>query len=123
MLSSVSPVITGADGTFSYAVAPKILTTYRAKWKTASSLLITTAVAPAISFGRNNGFVTRVYAGRSMIIDPVGVPVAQLADAEGVALAEVTAERVHQVRARMPCLDHRRFRVEPGRPEAVPGAG
>ena len=62
----LATVITGADGTFSYVVAPKILTTYRAKWKTASSLLITTAVAPAISFGRNNGFVTRVYAGHSM---------------------------------------------------------
>lgn len=53
------------------------------------------------------------YAGRSMIVDPVGVPVAQLADAEGVAVAEVNADRVRQVRARMPSLQHRRFRVEP----------
>jgi hypothetical protein len=28
--------------------------------------VISTAVAPAISFGRLNGFVTRVFAGRSM---------------------------------------------------------
>ena len=62
----LATVITGTDGTFSYAVSPKILTTYRAKWKTASSLVISTAVAPAISFGRLNGFVARVYAGRSM---------------------------------------------------------
>lgn len=62
----LATVITGTDGTFSYNVAPKILTTYRAKWKTASSLVIATAVRPAISFGRLNGFVTRVYAGRSM---------------------------------------------------------
>ena len=62
----LATVITGADGTFSYAVAPKILTNYRARWKTASSLVISTAVAPAISFGRLNGFVTRVFAGRSM---------------------------------------------------------
>ena len=62
----LATVITGADGTFSYAVAPKILTNYRAKWKNASSLVISTAVAPAISFGRNNGFLARVYAGRSM---------------------------------------------------------
>ena len=62
----LATVITGADGTFSYVVAPKILTTYRAKWKTASSLLISTAVAPSISFGRLNGFIARVYAGRSM---------------------------------------------------------
>jgi plastocyanin len=62
----LATLITGADGTFSYAVAPKILTNYRARWKTASSLVISTAVAPAISFGRLNGFVTRVFAGRSM---------------------------------------------------------
>ena len=62
----LATVITGADGAFSYAVAPKILTNYRARWKTASSLVISTAVAPAISFGRLNGFVTRVFAGRSM---------------------------------------------------------
>ena len=62
----LATVITGTDGTFSYAVAPKILTNYRAKWKTASSLVISTAVAPSISFGRNNGFLARVYAGRSM---------------------------------------------------------
>ena len=42
----LATVITGTDGTFSYAVAPKILTNYRAKWKTASSLVISTAVAP-----------------------------------------------------------------------------
>ena len=35
-------------------------------WKTASSLPVQTAVAPSISFGRLNGFVTRVFAGRSM---------------------------------------------------------
>ena len=62
----LATVITGADGTFSYAVAPKILTTYRARWKTAASIVITTAVAPSISFGRLNGFLARVYAGRSM---------------------------------------------------------
>jgi hypothetical protein len=35
-------------------------------WKGVSSLPVATAVAPAISFGRLNGFVTRVFAGRSM---------------------------------------------------------
>ena len=62
----LATVITGVDGTFAYNVSPKILTTYRAKWKTASSLVVSTAVAPSISFGRLNGFVTRVFAGRSM---------------------------------------------------------
>jgi plastocyanin len=62
----LATVITGTNGVFAYNVAPKILTTYRAVWKGASSLPVATAVAPAISFGRLNGFVTRVYAGRSM---------------------------------------------------------
>lgn len=62
----LATLITGADGVFSYNVTPKILTTYRATWKTASSLPVQTAIAPSISFGRMNGFVTRVYAGRSM---------------------------------------------------------
>ena len=62
----LATVLTGADGTYTFNVTPKILTTYRAVWKTASSLPVQTAVAPTISFGRLNGFVTRVYAGRSM---------------------------------------------------------
>ncbi len=62
----LATVITGTDGIFTYNVAPKVLTNYRAKWKTASSIVVATAVRPAISFGRNNGFVARVYAGRSM---------------------------------------------------------
>jgi plastocyanin len=62
----LATLITGADGSFSFNVTPKILTTYRATWKTASSLPVQTAVAPSISFGRLNGWVARVYAGRSM---------------------------------------------------------
>ena len=62
----LATVITGTDGLFSLNVTPKILTTYRATWKGASSLPVQTAISPAISFGRLNGFVTRVYAGRSM---------------------------------------------------------
>lgn len=62
----LATVITGADGTFAFNTTPQILTTYQARWKTAASLPVATAVAPSISFGRLNGFVTRVYAGRSM---------------------------------------------------------
>ncbi|MEP6464539.1 MAG: carbon-nitrogen hydrolase family protein [Frankiaceae bacterium] len=54
------------------------------------------------------------YAGRSMIVDPVGVPLAQLADQVSIAVANVTAERVAEVQERMPSLRHRRYRVEPG---------
>jgi plastocyanin len=62
----LATVLTAADGSFTFNVTPKVVTTYRAIWKTASSLPVQTAVAPTISFGRLNGFVTHVYAGRSM---------------------------------------------------------
>jgi len=62
----LATVITGEGGVFGFNVAPKILTTYRAAWKGVSSLPVATAVAPSISFGRLNGFVTRVFAGRTM---------------------------------------------------------
>jgi plastocyanin len=62
----LATVVTGANGSFGLVVAPKILTTYQALWKTTRSLVVTTAVAPNISFGRLNGFLTRVWAGRSM---------------------------------------------------------
>jgi predicted amidohydrolase len=51
------------------------------------------------------------YAGRSLVVDPAGVPLVQLLDHEGVAVADVSADRVAQVRARMPSLTHRRFSV------------
>jgi predicted amidohydrolase len=54
------------------------------------------------------------YAGRSAVVDPLGVPVVQLGEEEGVAVADASATRVRQVRTRLPCLEHRRFRVVPG---------
>ena len=62
----LATVLTATDGTFTYVARPKIRTVYQAIWKTATSIAITSEVAPVISFGRLNGFVTRVYAGRSM---------------------------------------------------------
>jgi len=63
----------GSDGTFSFVAKPQILTVYRAIWKTAHSIDITTAVAPVITFGRAGAFVTRVWAGRSMAAKAVQV--------------------------------------------------
>lgn len=53
------------------------------------------------------------YAGRSVVVDPAGVPLVQLLDEEGVAVADVSGGRVGEVRARMPSLTHRRFSVQP----------
>jgi len=55
------------------------------------------------------------YAGRSVVVDPAGVPLVQLLDHEGTAVADISGERVAEVRAHMPSLTHRRFSVGPAR--------
>jgi nitrilase len=44
-----------------------------------------------------------------MIVDPWGEVLAELAEGEGVVLAEVDAARLADVRARLPALAHRRL--------------
>jgi predicted amidohydrolase len=46
--------------------------------------------------------------GRSMIVDPWGVMLAQAPDAEAAILAELDFARQDEVRARLPALSHRR---------------
>jgi predicted amidohydrolase len=48
------------------------------------------------------------YTGRSVIVDPLGATLAGLGDEEGVAVAEVSRERLAAVRARLPILAQRR---------------
>lgn len=48
------------------------------------------------------------YTGRSVIVDPLGGTLAGLGDAEGVAVAEVSRERLKAARARLPVLAQRR---------------
>ena len=50
--------------------------------------------------------------GHSMIVDPLALPVAELADErEAVATAEVTRERIDEVREFLPSLANRRTDV------------
>jgi predicted amidohydrolase len=46
--------------------------------------------------------------GRSMIVDPWGIVLAQAADGEGHIVADLDLERQQQIRARLPALAHRR---------------
>jgi predicted amidohydrolase len=48
------------------------------------------------------------YTGRSVIVDPLGVTLAGLGDAEGIATAEVSRERLQAARDRLPVLAQRR---------------
>jgi predicted amidohydrolase len=43
----------------------------------------------------------------------MGVPLAEVATAEGVAVAELLPSRVAEVRQAVPSLQHRRFAVVP----------
>jgi predicted amidohydrolase len=53
------------------------------------------------------------YCGLSQIIDPQGVPVASVGEADGHASAEISATRLAEVRKRNPSLQNRRYSVAP----------
>lgn len=46
--------------------------------------------------------------GRSMIVDPWGLVLAQAPDIPGVTLAEIDLEAIERARAQIPCLENRR---------------
>ncbi|MGC0239446.1 carbon-nitrogen hydrolase family protein [Arthrobacter sp. SD76] len=50
--------------------------------------------------------------GSSLIVDPMGIVLAQLAETPETRTAEITLRRVEQVRTRNPSIANRRFRVE-----------
>lgn len=52
---------------------------------------------------------SRVSYGHSLIVDPWGTVVADCSDGVGVIVANITVERVEQVRTRVPCLLNRRL--------------
>jgi predicted amidohydrolase len=51
----------------------------------------------------------KTYCGGSMVVDPMGVVVANVGEATGVGSAEVRAERIAEVRRRNPSLANRRL--------------
>ena len=61
-------------------------------------------VAPA-QFGQHAPG-RRTY-GRSLIIDPWGLTLAQAPDGEGVIYARLDFERLARLRRELPCLEHR----------------
>lgn len=64
-------------------------------------------LAPAQAGRHENG---RSTWGHSLAVDPWGEPLGQLgAEGEGVLLADLSAERIAEVRRQLPALDHRRL--------------
>ncbi|MFP3581481.1 carbon-nitrogen hydrolase family protein [Arthrobacter sp. SIMBA_036] len=54
--------------------------------------------------------------GYSLIVDPFGVVIANAGEKPGVVFAELNPERITEVRARVPSIRHRRFKVIPRDP-------
>jgi len=53
------------------------------------------------------------YCGRSLVLDPMGVALAGLGEADGFAIAEISEQRVRAVREALPVLTQRRYEVRP----------
>jgi predicted amidohydrolase len=53
------------------------------------------------------------YTGESVVIEPFGEVLAELGDTDATTVAEISADRVVECRAKMPSLDHRRWTVAP----------
>ncbi|HZL48961.1 MAG TPA: carbon-nitrogen hydrolase family protein [Solirubrobacteraceae bacterium] len=85
------------------------LPTTRDHWETllrARAIENQTFVIAANQIGRHPG--GQRSGGRSMIVDPWGVVLAQAADREGYAIAELDLEYQRELRARLPSLANRR---------------
>jgi predicted amidohydrolase len=54
-----------------------------------------------------------VSCGQSVVVDPMGTVIASAGELPGIAVAEVTPERIAAVRQRNPSLANRRFAVAP----------
>jgi predicted amidohydrolase len=55
--------------------------------------------------------VGNIYCGRSMVVDPYGIVLADMGQREGVEIVEIDRSRVDQVRKKLPLLKHRRTDV------------
>ena len=64
-LIELANVLTAADGSYSFIVAPQIATSYQAAWKGAYATPTSVQVQPKLTLGRNNGWIIHAAAGRS----------------------------------------------------------
>jgi apolipoprotein N-acyltransferase len=52
--------------------------------------------------------VGNIFAGRSMVIDPMGIILASTGEEESIFVADIDMDRIKRVRDKLPCLNHRR---------------
>lgn len=70
--------------------------------------LVTTRAIENTCYVVAPGRVGNEFTGRSLIVDPMGIPLAEGTEAEAILYAEVDVERVNDVRGRVPSLAQRR---------------
>jgi len=58
-----------------------------------------------------SGIAPPICTGGSLIVDPMGIVLAELGEQPGLAIADLSRARVEAVRQRNPSLEHRRFAV------------
>lgn len=61
--------------------------------------------------------------GQSIIVDPLGVPIAQAGEEPALITATISAERLASAREQLPVLTNRRFDVHPAPLTSVPTTG
>jgi predicted amidohydrolase len=66
------------------------------------------------------GLTGRPYTGSSMLVDPMGVPIARAGEGEGLVMGEVDPERLRAARRTNPSLEHARPDVYAGWTVAAP---
>jgi plastocyanin len=92
-------LLTAADGTFSFIVAPQIATSYQASWKGAYATPTSIQVQPKLTLGRNNGWIIHAaagvsFAGRSVQLQRLNTITGQWVTLRKVMLNSKSSARV-----------------------------
>jgi deaminated glutathione amidase len=75
------------------------------------SVLVRARAIENVAFVVAPGIAAPLCTGGSLVVDPMGVVLAELGEGPGLAVADLTRERLEEVRRRNPALDHRRIAV------------
>ena len=78
------------------------------------STLVRARAIENVSYVIAPGMAPPLCTGGSLIVDPMGVVLAEVGEDVGIGIAECTPERVAAVRAKNPALEHRRIGVPAG---------
>lgn len=75
------------------------------------SVLVRARAIENVAFVLAPGIATPICTGGSLLVDPMGIVLAELGEQPGLAVADFTRERLDAVRSRNPALEHRRLAI------------